>query len=99
MSAAPMSTGVSTGEITPKLGYAATLLIAGLWMVPFLWMLVAAFNPQSVGAGMANCSPITPGVSPSGALCTSKRKTAKRLSCAKAARAVTAVLVSIFPIL
>ena len=39
MSAATMSTGVSTGEITPKLGYAATLLIAGLWMVPFIWMV------------------------------------------------------------
>jgi len=51
------STGVSTGEITPRLGYAATLLVAALWMVPFLWMLVAAFNPQNSGAGMASLVP------------------------------------------
>lgn len=51
------STGVATGELSPKLGYAATLLIAALWMVPFLWMLVAAFNPQNVGAGMASLWP------------------------------------------
>lgn len=60
MSAASMShasSGVATGEITPKLGYAATLLIAALWMVPFLWMLVAAFNPESIGAGMASLVP------------------------------------------
>lgn len=57
MSAASMSTGVATGEITPKLGYAATLLVAGLWMVPFAWMLVAAFNPESTGAGMASLVP------------------------------------------
>ena len=50
-------TAVSTGEITPRLGYAATLLIAALWMVPFLWMLVAAFNPDSTGAGMASLVP------------------------------------------
>lgn len=49
--------GVATGELSPKLGYGATLLIAGLWMTPFVWMLVAAFNPQSIGAGMASLIP------------------------------------------
>lgn len=57
MSAATMSTGVATGEMSPKLGYAATLLVAALWMVPFLWMLVAAFNPENTGAGMASLVP------------------------------------------
>lgn len=48
---------VANGEISPKLGYGATLLLAGLWMVPFVWMLVAAFNPESIGAGMASLIP------------------------------------------
>ena len=51
------STGVATGEFSPKLGYAATLLVACVWMTPFIWMLVAAFNPQSIGAGMASLIP------------------------------------------
>lgn len=51
------STGVATGEFSPKLGYAATLLVACVWMTPFVWMLVAAFNPQSIGAGMASLIP------------------------------------------
>jgi sn-glycerol 3-phosphate transport system permease protein len=50
-------TGVATGEFSPKLGYGATLLIACVWMTPFVWMLVAAFNPQSIGAGMASLIP------------------------------------------
>ncbi|MDX3807184.1 carbohydrate ABC transporter permease [Bosea thiooxidans] len=48
---------VSNREISPKLGYGATLLVAALWAVPFLWMLVAAFNPESTGAGMASLVP------------------------------------------
>jgi sn-glycerol 3-phosphate transport system permease protein len=48
---------VASGEISPKLGYGATLLIAALWMVPFAWMLVAAFNPDSTGPGMASLVP------------------------------------------
>lgn len=52
------STGVANREITPRLGYAATLLLAALWMVPFLWMLVAAFNPHTYGgSGMASLVP------------------------------------------
>lgn len=52
------SSGVANHEITPKLGYAATLLLAALWMTPFAWMLVAAFNPQTYGgSGMASLVP------------------------------------------
>lgn len=51
------STGVATREIAPKLGYGATLAVACLWMVPFVWMLVAAFNPLSVGPDMASLVP------------------------------------------
>jgi len=43
------SSGVANREITPRLGYAATLLLAVLWITPFLWMLVAAFNPHTYG--------------------------------------------------
>lgn len=46
------------GEVSPKLGYAATLGLAALWMTPFAWMLVAAFNPQTYGgASMASLLP------------------------------------------
>lgn len=48
---------VSNREISPKLGYGATLLVAALWAVPFLWMLVAAFNPENTGSGMASLVP------------------------------------------
>jgi sn-glycerol 3-phosphate transport system permease protein len=52
------SSGVANREITPRLGYVATLLLAALWMAPFLWMLVAAFNPHSYGgSGMASLLP------------------------------------------
>lgn len=52
------SSGVANREISPKLGYAATLLLAALWMTPFLWMLVAAFNPQTYGgSSMASLVP------------------------------------------
>ena len=46
-----------SGEISPKLGYGATVAVAALWMVPFAWMLVAAFNPESTGPGMASLVP------------------------------------------
>ncbi|TCR67479.1 carbohydrate ABC transporter permease [Bosea sp. BK604] len=49
---------VATREITPTLGYGATLLLAALWVIPFVWMLVAAFNPQTYGgAAMASLLP------------------------------------------
>ncbi|CAN7538945.1 carbohydrate ABC transporter permease [Bosea sp. LjRoot90] len=52
------SSGVANREISPKLGYAATLLLAALWMTPFLWMLVAAFNPHTYGgSSMASLVP------------------------------------------
>ena len=46
-----------SGEISPKLGYGATVIVAALWMVPFAWMLVAACNPESTGPGMASLVP------------------------------------------
>lgn len=52
------SSGVANREVTPKLGYAVTLLLAALWTVPFLWMLVAAFNPHTYGGSdMASLVP------------------------------------------
>lgn len=52
------SSGVANREITPRLGYAATLLLAALWITPFLWMLVAAFNPHTYGgSSMASLVP------------------------------------------
>ncbi|WP_156395944.1 carbohydrate ABC transporter permease [Bosea sp. Leaf344] len=51
------SSGVAMAEISPRIGYGAAVLVALLWTVPFLWMLVAAFNPQNVGAGMASLVP------------------------------------------
>lgn len=51
------SSGVAMAEISPRIGYGAVVLVAMLWTVPFLWMLVAAFNPQNVGAGMASLVP------------------------------------------
>lgn len=52
------SSGVANREITPRLGYAASLLLAALWMTPFLWMLVAAFNPHTYGgSSMASLVP------------------------------------------
>lgn len=37
------------GEITPKLGFALVLLLALIWLTPFLWMLVASLRPPSDG--------------------------------------------------
>lgn len=45
-------------EITPRLGYAFIVLLAFLWITPFIWMLVAAFRPNAYGAiGMASLLP------------------------------------------
>ena len=45
-------------EVLPKLGYAIVLAGAGLWLVPFLWMLVASVRPQAFGGpGMASLLP------------------------------------------
>jgi sn-glycerol 3-phosphate transport system permease protein len=45
-------------EITPKIGYALVFAAALLWLVPFLWMLVAALRPlNSSAAGMASLIP------------------------------------------
>ncbi len=37
------------GEITPKLGFALVALLALVWLVPFLWMVVASLRPPSEG--------------------------------------------------
>lgn len=45
-------------ELTPRLGYAAILALAFLWIVPFIWMIVAAFRPGAYGgATMASIVP------------------------------------------
>ena len=38
---APLAT---RGEITPKLGFALVVLLALVWLIPFLWMVVAALR-------------------------------------------------------
>ena len=43
---APLAT---RGEITPKLGFALTVLLAIIWLIPFLWMGVATLRPASDG--------------------------------------------------
>ena len=43
---APLAT---RGEITPKLGFALVVLLALVWLIPFLWMVVAALRPASDG--------------------------------------------------
>lgn len=45
-------------ELTPKLGFAVVVVLAFIWVVPFLWMVVAAFRPGAFGgAGMASLLP------------------------------------------
>lgn len=45
-------------EILPKAGFVVVVLAALVWMVPFLWMLVAAFRPDAFGGpGMASLIP------------------------------------------
>jgi sn-glycerol 3-phosphate transport system permease protein len=47
-----------TREVLPRLGRAATVLLALVWAIPFLWMLVAAFRPPGLGAAdMASLVP------------------------------------------
>ena len=41
---APLAT---RGEITPKLGFLLTVLLAIVWLIPFLWMVVATLRPAS----------------------------------------------------
>jgi len=36
-------------EITPKLGFALVALLALVWLIPFLWMVVASLRPSSEG--------------------------------------------------
>lgn len=45
-------------EMLPKAGFALTLGLAFVWIIPFLWMFVAAFRPGAFGgAGMASLIP------------------------------------------
>jgi sn-glycerol 3-phosphate transport system permease protein len=45
-------------EIGPKLGYLMVVAGALLWLVPFVWMLVASVRPQAFGGpGMASILP------------------------------------------
>lgn len=45
-------------ELTPKLGYLVAVTGALLWLVPFLWMLVASVRPHAFGGpGMASLLP------------------------------------------
>ena len=37
------------GEITPKLGFVLAVLLALVWLIPFLWMVVATLRPPSDG--------------------------------------------------
>jgi sn-glycerol 3-phosphate transport system permease protein len=47
-------------EIAPKFAYLIVVLGALLWLVPFLWMLVASVRPQTFGGpGMASLLPDT----------------------------------------
>src|SRR4051794_36285772 len=39
-------------EITPKLGFALTVLLATVWLIPFLWMGVATLRPASDGINL-----------------------------------------------
>ena len=43
---APLAT---RNEITPKLGFALVVLLALVWLIPFLWMVVATLRPASDG--------------------------------------------------
>jgi sn-glycerol 3-phosphate transport system permease protein len=52
-----------TREVLPRLGRAATALLALVWAVPFLWMLVAAF--RSPGLGAADMASLVPDALPS----------------------------------
>lgn len=46
---APLAT---RNEITPKLGFLLTVLLALVWLIPFLWMGVATLRPASDGINL-----------------------------------------------
>lgn len=46
---APLAT---RNEITPKLGFLLTILLALAWLIPFLWMGVATLRPASDGINL-----------------------------------------------
>ncbi|RZI39262.1 carbohydrate ABC transporter permease, partial [Herbaspirillum sp. HC18] len=46
---APLAT---RNEITPKLGFLLTVLLAMVWLIPFLWMVVATLRPASDGINL-----------------------------------------------
>jgi len=50
------------GEITPKLGFALVVLLALVWLIPFLWMVVAALRPPS--DGINTMAKLLPSLSP-----------------------------------
>jgi len=37
------------GEITPKIGFALVVVLSLVWLIPFLWMGVAALRPPTDG--------------------------------------------------
>jgi sn-glycerol 3-phosphate transport system permease protein len=53
------------GEITPRLGFAAVLVLVAIWATPFLWMIVASVRPGAFGAG--SMASILPDFMPTGA--------------------------------
>lgn len=50
------------GEITPKLGMVLVVLLALVWLIPFLWMLVASLRPPS--DGISAMAVLLPNLSP-----------------------------------
>ncbi len=40
-------------EWTPRIGFVLVLMAASVWLVPFVWMLVAAFRPGGYGGGQS----------------------------------------------
>jgi sn-glycerol 3-phosphate transport system permease protein len=40
-------------EWSPRIGFALVLAAASIWIVPFVWMLVAAFRPGGYGGGQS----------------------------------------------
>jgi sn-glycerol 3-phosphate transport system permease protein len=46
------------GEIEPRIGFAAVLVLVAVWATPFAWMIVASVRPGAFGAGgMASLVP------------------------------------------
>ena len=50
------------GELTPKLGFALVVLLALVWLIPFLWMVVATLRPPS--DGINTMAALLPSLSP-----------------------------------